>query len=256
MSAIFDKFITKLLAVIVVVLFVVGFRELILTDSNVSAAFGSLMGTLPFAKIIVDVICKIMKCQYQIPLVTTSKVISDLLRLAVMACLQPLVGWISLLFLRVPAGNYRDREEYMNSLGYRLKDLIFTVITAPLVGFAAAYLTSYICNFFTSNYGTVVSTVLGIGTLIGVSILSLVPLLLANVSTGTAIAWRVLVTLGSKMATTFLTNALCLWVYVACIYGGQGEIFVSVLSLIVWLILADLGVKCLQRAVVATGRKS
>lgn len=49
--------------VIVIVLFVVALREMIIMDSNGSMAFGSLRGTLPFAKQAADIICKVIKYQ-------------------------------------------------------------------------------------------------------------------------------------------------------------------------------------------------
>lgn len=133
MSSLFNKFISKLFAILIIVAFIIAFREKILTDSNTALAFGELLGTLPFAKAITDVICEILQYQYGIPIISSSTVISDILRLAVMACIQPaIVGVLSVIFLKVPEGDYRVREEYMEGAGYRAKEMILTVITTML----------------------------------------------------------------------------------------------------------------------------
>lgn len=252
MSKLFDKFISKILAVIIIVLFIFGFREMILTDKNTADAFGALMGTLPFAKVIADVICKIMKYQYNIPVISTAGVISDFLRLAVMACIQPLaVGLLSVIFLRVPDGDYREKEKYMEGPAYRIKELILTVVTAPLIAIAASYLTSYVSDYINSNFGPTASVVLGIAAVVGISAVSLIPLLIAGVSIGTAIIWRLLVTLLYGMAATCVTNALCLWIYATLVAGMKGQTAAVVLTLIIWLIVMDFAMQCLKRVIVA-----
>ena len=66
MSKLFDNMLAKFFAVIVIILFIVGFREMILTDRNVSNAFGELMGILPFAEPIVNAACTILGYQYEL----------------------------------------------------------------------------------------------------------------------------------------------------------------------------------------------
>ena len=106
MSRILNKTTSKLLAILVIVLFIIGFRETIITDKNVSAAFGGLMKTLPFCKEISDVICKVLKYQNEIPDLTPAKFIADFLKLAVMAAIQPFaVGLLTMLFLKVLGRN-------------------------------------------------------------------------------------------------------------------------------------------------------
>lgn len=253
MSRLFDKLFSKLLAVIVIVLFIVGFREMILTDEDTYTAFAALMGMLPFAEVLSEVVCNILKYQYEIPIISTSSVIIDLLKLAVMACLQPLVvGILTAIFLPVP-GSLRDyalREEYMSSFSYRAKELVITVISAPILALTAAWFTSWLFNYFTTTFGNVLSVVMGLLSVVLLSAASLIPLLIAGVTVGTAIAWRLLVTLGSKMVTTLVTNALCLAVYVALLGGIEGQVATTIVSLIVWLIIMDFGVNCLQKAVV------
>jgi hypothetical protein len=254
MSKLMDKLLYKILAIIIIVLFVVAFRELIITDKDFSTAFGALMGVLPFAKIISDVVCKILRYQYSIPLITTSSLLTDFIKLAFMAFIQPLiVGLFTALFLRIPSSytDYRDREEYMRSFGYRAKELVLTVLTAPILAIVASWFSTWLFSYFTNTFGDVVSIILGVLSVVLLGAVSLIPLLIGGVAVGTAILWRILITLLSKMGTTFITNAMCLWVYIAILHGVEGEVVTSIIALIVWLVIMDFGMKCLQYAIVA-----
>lgn len=252
MSNIFSKLITRLVAVIVIIGFISYFRESILTDDGVSTAFGGLMGTLPFAKQVADIICKILKYQIQIKIVTSATLIEDFLKLAVMACIQsPVVGLLSVIFLRVPGGTIDAQEIYMDRLGYQLRKMILTIISAPLIALAAAGIATAISDYLTANYGAWMSTLLGIGAVIFVSAISLIPLLIARVALGTAILWRILVTLLGKMATTMGVNVCCIWLYISLAGGLHSQAFTAVLSLIVWLVIMDVGMQLLRRSIVS-----
>lgn len=64
-----------------------------------------------------------------------------------------------------------------------------------------------------------------------------------------ALLWRSSSIL-TGMAVTCMTNALCLWLYAAIINGAATQVFSSVISLIIFLIIAELGVKCMRNAIV------
>ena len=233
---------------------VYAFRELIVTDKDTSIAFGTLMGLLPFAKVISDVVCKILKYQYSIPLITTSSFLTDLIRLAFMAFIQPLVvGLFTAIFLRIPSSytDYHDREKYMETFGYRVKELMLTVLTAPILAIIASWFSTWLFSYFANTFGDVVSVILGILSVIILGTVSIIPLLIGGVAVGTAILWRIIVTLLSKMGTTFITNAMCLWVYIAILHGVEGEIATSIIALILWLFIMDFGMNCLKYAIVA-----
>lgn len=253
MSKLFDKLVAKVLAVIVIVLFVIAFRTMILTDENVSAAFGGLIGLLPFAEVITENVCKILKCQYEIPVVGTASVLKDLIGLAFMSCLQPvIVGLLTAVFLPMPKGtHYTEQEDYMDSLGYRVKALIIAVVSAPLIAFASSMISSGMMNFFSAKFNSTISNLLGIlvTALLGAGSIAILAAL-AKISALRAIGWRVLVTFGGGMLKSFMTNALCIAVYVAFINGVEGQIVKSVLALVIMLMIMDFGMQCLRRAVV------
>lgn len=251
-SKIVNNLVSKLFVLFVIVLFIVGFRNAILTDKDTGAAFGALMGTLPFAKTITDIVCKILGYQYEIPVITYSSVISDFLRLAVMALIQPLiVALLSVIFLRVPEGSIEKREAYMEGMGYKMKQMLLTIITAPLIAILAAHITSAVSDYFVENFGVVVSTLLGIGAVVAVSALSTIVLVATGTALGTALLWRLVVTLLGKMATTMGISALCLCIYVSLLGGMGSQVFVEVFALIAFLIIMDCAMKGVERAIVS-----
>lgn len=252
MKNFFNKMLSKLLAIIVIILFIVIFREQILTDSDISSVFSALMSALPFAKQISDIICGVMKYQYTIPVITPSSIISDFLKLAIMASIQPLVvGFLSMIFLKVPAGTYYERDEYMDGLDYRCKELIVTIFSAPFIALAAAYITTYISNYLTMNFGKLLSQILGIVSIIIMSLISIIPLIIRGLGVGTAILWRVVVTLLGKMATTMGTNAFCLWIFLSIVGGFRSQTSIAIFFLIVWLIIMDSFMQFIRRVIVS-----
>lgn len=262
MSKILDKFVYKVLIVVVVAALWVGLRETLLTDATVSKAFGALMGELPFAKMIIDYICKLMKYSAgNVPVVSSYSVFTDFIRLLVMAVIQPLVvGLLTAIFLPMPHRNqiltshytrYEEQESYMDSFGYKLKHLLIVLITTPLIAVMASKLTGIAADYVKNNFSGIASIVLGGASALialGVSVLSMV--LLAKVSVGTALAWRLLITLGADMFKTFATEGLCLWIYVSILSGAEGQIFASIVSLILFLLVMEVGMKALRLLVV------
>lgn len=241
---------SKLIALIVIVLFVVGFKELILTDDNVSTAFGGLMGNLPFAKQITDIIGKYLKYQIKVPPITPVKFIDDVLKLAIMALIQPLATrFLSFLFLRVPAGTIDEREKYMDGFTYKVKEMIINIISAPVIAVLAAYITSAISTQITAHFKDIYATILGIISVIIMTGISVIPLLLSGIAFGTALLWRIVITILSKMAITTITNALCLFIYIAITNDMHSEAVGCIFALIVWLIITDVGISFLKRSI-------
>ena len=156
-----------------------------------------------------------------------------------------------MMFLRMPSSLSIDAaESFMSRPGYRIKEMIITIVTAPLLAVIAAWLTTWVFDFFASTFNDVVAAILKFLSVILVGGISLTPLLITGTAVGTAVAWRLLVTVGAKVVGTFVTNAICLWIYIALIGGVSSQVFGSILSLVIWLFVMDFGIKCLQRAVV------
>lgn len=251
MSKSVDKLISKLFAVLIIVIFIAVFKDLIINDSGVSAAFGALMGVLPFAKQISDVICKLMKYQTSIPPFTPEKFIFDFLKLAIMASIQPLaVRWLSRLFLKVPKGSIEEQEEYMEGASFRIKELIIAVLTAPLIAFVAARITTSAMDYLNSNAGALVTSIIGVIATLAITFISVAPLvILGGLTMGKALLWRVSITLVGKMLTTTGISALCIWLYLAITGGYHAQIFASIISLVVFMLIMEFALNCIKRTI-------
>ncbi|WP_034447836.1 hypothetical protein [Butyrivibrio sp. AE2032] len=251
MSKILDKMWSKLLAVIVIVLFVIGFKELIVTDSKFSDAFGELMQTLPFSKLITSIICKVMKYQKAVPFKTSTDVIFDFVKLAVMATVQPaVVRLFSIIFLRVPGGDYHEREDLMNGVGYRIKEMIITIFTAPFVAFIFSYIISQVSSNLADKLGQILSSVIGIVALIVICILSaLILAIVGRISFGKALLWRISITLVGKMLQSTGTNAICLWIYLAIIEGISGQVISAIVAIVIWLIITETALRIIRHSI-------
>lgn len=253
MSNLFNKFIATLLSMLVIVLFIVGFREVILTDSATNAAFGALMGILPFVEPIAEIACKILKYPYALPVVSSTSIFSDFIRLSVMSILQPLVvGSLTSIFLALPSkSDWQASEKTMNTLSYRIKEMMIYVISVPALAAISAVLCEWVANYVSVQFGMLGSIVLGSITSVALIAISSVPLIIAGLSIGTALAWRLLITIGYKMVSTLITECACLLVYIALLGGIPQQIASSVLALIICLVVMHFGLQCMQYAVIA-----
>ncbi len=257
MSKLFGSLASKIIGVIAVVLFVVAFREGILADPTVGTAFDGLMESLPFSNLIVENICRVLRFNYSLPSITVDSVGTDIMKLVIMACIQPFfVGLLSRLFLRMPVSlGIDESESFMSRPSYRIKEMIITIISSPLLALIAAHLTTVIFDFFANNFNGVVAGIFKFLSVLLAGGLSLTPLLIARVALGTAIAWRLLVTVGARVVGTFVTNAICLWIYIVWLSNVSTAMITPILALVIWLIIMDFGIQCLQRSVVGSSRR-
>lgn len=244
MSGILNKVFDKIIILIVAVLLIVGLREMILTDDLVGETFAELIGLLPFAEDIAEPITTLFKCAYDVPIVSDGNVASAILRLLIMACIQPLAMWVlSKFFLSIPSGltGIYEREAHMDSFGYRAKELLINIIACPLLAFLAAWLSKILMNYL-AGLGTIGSILTGLGVvLIGLG-LSTIPLVtVGGMAFGLAILWRLLVTLLPKILEITVTNALCIAVYVAIVGGVQSQIVISIGTFLLWFVIWSFG---------------
>lgn len=253
MSGILNKVFDKIVIIIVAALFIVGFREMILTDDLVGETFAELIGLLPFAEDIAEPIMTWFKCTYDVPIVSDGNVVTAILRLIIMACIQPLaIGILTTCFLSIPAGLKRsyEMEAYMNSFGYRAKELLINIIACPLLALFAAWLSKIFMNYLSDALGTVGGILTGLGAVLAGLGLSTIPLVATGGMTlGLAILWRLLVTLLPKLLEVTVTNALCIALYVAVVGGVESQIILSSGALILWLIIWSFGFKLIMSCI-------
>lgn len=264
MSRIFDKFLYKLIVLLIIVGVVVGFRETIITDKAVAAAFGELMGAFPFAKQISDTICGIMGYAYGTAsfVVSTSSVLTDILKLLIMALIQPLImGLLTAIFLPLPSNprnqilstprpQWEMQEEYMNSFGYKIKALLLSVAAAPFIALLSANILDQMTAWISRTFGTAGNAFGLVIMIIVAGVLSMLVLVSGGTTWKTAALWRLLVTVLQASAATIGTNVICLWIYLAVISGAHGQAATGVVTLFVWLLIMDLVAQLFKRAIV------
>lgn len=244
---------TKLTAIMFVVIFILAFRSLIITDSTVSDAFKGLMGTLPFAEPFSELVCNVLKYNNGEPLASTSGFVEDVAKLMVMACIQPVATYLcSLLFLKIPSGlsGIDEREAYMNGLGYRMKELLIQVVTAPLSSIAAGIIMEEIIKWAVDKFGVVGSVLTGLLSTLIAAGLAAVPMIFigTGVSFTVALLWRFLVTMLGGMLTALATTVFSIAIYYAFVYGLPSHIAGSVVGFFISLIILDIVIQCFQRA--------
>ena len=126
-----------MILIIVALLLVAAVGGAITEDGN-QDAFDTAMEELPFAGPISKVLCNFMKLDKGEELLSANDLITDVLKILIMSCIHPAIARIlSRIFLKLPAGSVYDQEAYMETMSYRIKELVVLVLTAIPV----AYLT-------------------------------------------------------------------------------------------------------------------
>ena len=246
-----SKIWTKLISVFIVIFFIVGFRSMIISDTTVSAVFRGLMSSLPFAEPFSDIVCKVLGYQNGQPLVSAAGFVEDAAKLMVMSFIQPTFTVIcSLLFLRIPKGitDIYDKESYMDKFGYRLKEMLIKIITAPICAIIAGKLMALISDWAVTKFGTIGSVLFGLLTTFLAAGIAALPMILLGTTVSVALLWRLVVTMLGGMLTSVVTTMFSIAIYYAFINGLPSHIAGYVAGLIVALILLDIIITCFQRA--------
>lgn len=254
MGKLFGNLLSKLMVLLVAVIFFVELGNEIVTNDAFEEAFGALMGELPFAKIITDTLVQHMKVSEGVTIYSTSSVLQDLIILAVMATIQPLVMYLlSPIFLAMPDSfaNWRDQEEYMDSVSYRVRETLLAILTAPVVAFFSAWLTMQFLDFLSQQVGEMSSLIIGVLALAAATTVSLIPLVLGGLVLGKALLWRLFVTLGRNMLEMLIVNVLCLALYVAVAGGSEFLFGSSIVAFLITMIILDFAFRCLTGAIVS-----
>lgn len=227
-----NKWISRIMVLIAAAAMLLTVRELVFTDSSVRAAFAGLMGTLPFAKLISDIICGIMKINYEVPLITYGSVIKDLIKLSIMALFQgPITAFLTAIFLPVPAGSIDAREGYMNSAGYQIKSTLMKILSAPLIAVFAAVVSNKFFLWLTDIFGEIGANIVGILSSIALGSISALILAACSVGIGTAFTVIFVTDILGKLATTVAITIGCMAIYIAWLGGVSSEILAAGLTL-------------------------
>jgi|GEM_PF-2060678 membrane protein len=254
MSKLIDKFLGKVVTVSIVIMVIAVFRGKIINNDTVGEFFGGLMEQLPFAKIISDVICNIMGYKQNIPLFTPSWIVTDLIRLAFMAFLYQVLAIPIELFtyLFILPKNKREKEEYKDTAGYKVRRFLADIMTVPIVAVLASIFSKFIFSCFVSWVGEIMARVLGVLLTSSFFMVSLVSILKSGHSFIFAIVWRIIDILVENMVKTMFVNICCIALYVGIIHGADGLIASSIITLIVFLLVIDVAIGFLRESIVDT----
>ena len=115
----------------------------------------------------------------------------------------------------------------------------------------AAYLTTMIIEYVKNNLGNISSVIVAVASVVGVFAVSLIPLIKSGVSMLKAFLWRLTGMLVGGMIKSYGINAMSLALYIGILKGMPGMIGGSVLGLIIWLIIFDVGMKLIRESIVS-----
>ncbi|MBQ5825459.1 MAG: hypothetical protein IIW48_11720 [Clostridia bacterium] len=246
-----SKIWSKLILILVVVLFIVGFKSAITDDPTVADAFKGLMSCLPFAEPFSEIVCNILGYRNASPLLSELGFVEDSAKLVVMSFIQPVFTIIcSLVFLRIPkklTGVY-EKESYMERFGYRFKEMLIKILTAPLCAILAGKLITFILDWAAAKFGMVGAVFTGLITAFLAAGISAIPMIILGTSISVALLWKLTVTLLGGMLTTLTTIVFSIAIYYAFISGLPSHIAASIISFVVALIILDIIITCFQRA--------
>jgi len=241
----------KIIAVVVIVLFVIGFKSMIITDPTVADAFEGLMETLPFAEPFSKIICNVLDYKNSQPLISATGFIQDIAKLMFMAFIQPILTIIiSLFFLRLPSGakSVYEKEAYMNSLGYRIKEMFVKICTAPISSVLSGWLMALIIGWSAEKFGNAGSVLTSVLTTILAAGASIIPMVILGTTISVALLWRFLVTLLGGMLTALTTTFFSIAIYYALINDIPSHIVGLIFGFVFALIILDIVIQCFQRA--------
>ncbi|MBQ9945417.1 MAG: hypothetical protein IJO68_02700 [Clostridia bacterium] len=240
---------TKVATIGVIILFIVGFRSMILTDAAVGDAFESLMESLPFAEPFSKIICNVMKFQNGQPFISTTGFIADTAKLMVMSCIQPvLTALLMFIFLRMPSGlDSFGMESFMKRPGYVIKEFLIKIITAPVSAVAAGYLMNWFMGWSAAKFGTLGSMLLGLLSTVVALGLSALPMILLGAAVSVAFLWRFVVTLIGGMLKSLVIIISSIFAYYAFLNGIPSQMAGAVISLFVLLLIVEIVINCFQQ---------
>lgn len=237
----------KVMGVIVIILFVAGFRSLITTDEHFARGFAAMMSTLPFADELVDVMYNVLDYHRQYPELTPCSFLTDLLKLVVMSCVRgPVIKLVSNIF-NPPQGERQVRSP--------IKQMVISLVLTPILAIFSSWVISSAAQRMEDTFGPVLTSIISLLIIVLLAFISVFLFkALAAVSLGLAMAYRFLITFGVEMAANFLLSMICLALYVAVVVGNDSMMLTWGFALLIYLAIMGVGLDFLRRSVVGTFR--
>ena len=250
MSGCLNKLIPKMILIIVALLLVAAVGGAITEDGN-QDAFDTAMEELPFAGPISKVLCNFMKFDKGEELLSATDLITDVLKILIMSCIHPAIARIlSRIFLKLPAGSVYDQEAYMETMSYRIKELVVLVLTAIPVAYLTGVGVGAAKNALEESIGAVLSSIsLSVAT-IAVFFISVCLFLKGGVSFGRALLIRIFSTVIGNLLKTIVVCVITIWIYLLIKQGEYSALLAAAAALFILLGLIEFGVKYMISVIV------
>lgn len=238
MSKWLNKLIVGFVVIVALVAAVATLREQILQDDTTNKAFVALLSSFPFAQFTTQIVCNVL--HYPLPLfgLQPSNFLDDLILLFAMTMVCPLViGTASAIFLRIPKEwGIDEREDYMSSFGYRIKEVLLSVILSPLCVFATARLVSMLMGFVQAHVPVFAAYLIRVCVLVLVLLLSCIfASIRSRFGFQFVLRFRVLNDLLGEILKVLVMNTLCIAASLALINGHLSAALYSMVLLVILL---------------------
>lgn len=266
MSGTIGRMVSKIVIAFVLVSLFLYFISMMQSEEEnmLKDTVNSVLSEVPFAESTVEVICEFIKYPAgNIQIKSTRSLFEDIMRLLVMAVIQaPVIGLLTALLLPVPKVRprnqilalptkpYEEAETYMSRPGYKLKHLLLIVIATPILSLLASWIIGAMADWIEANFSGLWAVLMGGVSVTAVFGLSLLTLLVGNVSLKTAFLWRLLITVGGNMAKVYLIDGVCLGIYVTVVSDALGWLVPEILALFLVILIMEEAIRLMSAAVV------
>ena len=200
-------------------------REEILTNDSKNKMFLAILESFPLSKFLTEIICSLL--HYPLPMnnMQPDSIVGDLTLLAAMTVVSPIIiGGASAIFLRMPEGLDIDgRERYMSTFGYRVKEILLSVILTPICVFLTAKAIGMLSSALQAKlpwFAAFLIEILVLAIVILVS--SLYSSQRFNFKFGFALRHNLIDGFLSELLKILVMNALCIAAALALINGQLG----------------------------------
>lgn len=174
-------------------------------------------------------------------LLSANDLITDVLKVLIMSCIHPAIARIlSRIFLKLPAGSVYDQEAYMETMSYRIKELVVLVLTAIPVAYLTGVGVGAAKNALEESIGVVLSSIS----------LSVSLFLKGGVSFGRAVLIRIFSTVIGNLLKTIVVCVITIWIYLLIKQGEYSALLAAAAALFILLGLIECGVKYMISAIV------
>ena len=239
------KIIEATASLFILVVCVSAFIHMIKTGTEAPEAIKLMLDDLPFAEEIVEIIEKYLGFRSGISPIAKERIVSELLKLSIMAILQPLaVKGLSNIFFRSPLFS---EDSHSNRRSYRFKEIIVMILSAPYIAYGSAHIAKYIPYYLNSVFDPLLASVMQLASIAAAVGISTALLVAGGTVLAVALIWRISVNLLGNMILSLGISVLCWCLYISIKRGLFTEALFSVGLLILFIVIVKLILNLIMR---------